>query len=94
MGYLILFGWIACGFIASAIADRKNMGTGLWFVLGLIFGPFAVLMIAASSSYPTDEKLLHVKGIKRCPFCAEEIKAEAIVCKHCGRDVPKDGLEA
>lgn len=23
-----------------------------------------------------------------CPFCAETIKAAAIVCKHCGRDVP------
>lgn len=24
---------------------------------------------------------------KRCPFCAEEILAQAIVCKHCGREL-------
>lgn len=25
---------------------------------------------------------------RSCPFCAETIKAEAKVCKHCGRDLP------
>ena len=31
------------------------------------------------------------KGIKRkCPYCAEVVKTEAIVCKHCGRDIGKE----
>jgi hypothetical protein len=33
--------------------------------------------------------------LKVCPFCAEDIKIAAIVCKHCGRDLPgyKNDLE-
>jgi len=28
------------------------------------------------------------KGNKICPYCAEEVKQAAIVCKHCGRELP------
>jgi len=33
------------------------------------------------------ESLVAYGGAKKCPYCAEEIKQDAIVCKHCGRDL-------
>lgn len=38
--------------------------------------------VHAQKDVPSDTRL--------CPFCAEEIKKAAIVCKHCGRDIPQD----
>ena len=38
--------------------------------------------IHAQKDVPSETRL--------CPFCAEEIKKAAIVCKHCGRDIPQD----
>lgn len=48
---------------------------------GLLLGPLAFLMFAVSGVSRGEKN-------KKCPHCAEWIKDEAKVCKHCGRDLP------
>lgn len=83
--------WVACGFFAAAIASGKGRSFGVWFVLGFLFGPIALLASGFMPKVEIDNVVRTPSVIapteRKCPFCAEQIKVEAIVCKHCGRDV-------
>jgi len=75
----------------TASASRKK-GRSYWafFFLSLILPIITWLVIATMA--PIDQQLSIDKASsepsRTCPFCAEDIKLAAIVCKHCGKDIP------
>lgn len=82
MFYLII--WIALGIVGAMISSNKgNSGCG-GFALGVLLGPIG-LLIAFFSSDNESVKRQKSGDTKKCPYCAEYVKHDAIVCKHCGR---------
>jgi len=77
--YVLLF--IIAGIVGSIIAIRKGRSPVWWFILCAIV-PLLIIVLAVLPP-------LVSKGYtKQCPYCAEIIKEDAIVCKHCGREQP------
>jgi len=92
---LWLFVWVAFGILCAVIAPGRGRSAAAWFFLGAIFGLFGLVALLAMPSvkgegeaeHGTPEPPIAIEDLRTCPHCAEEIKAAAIVCKHCGRDI-------
>ena len=82
----IIIAWVALCFVAGAIASIKGRSSVGFFFLSLVLSPL-IGIIAALIAKPNEEKVEKSKieegNSKKCPFCAEIIKAEAKVSRYC-----------
>lgn len=80
---LIIF-WLIMGGVVAIVANSKGKSALAWFFYGALIWPIALVhIIVTKTEAPTP-----AAGEAKCPHCAETVKAEAKVCKHCGRDLP------
>jgi hypothetical protein len=77
------------GLIPAAIAQSKGHSFGAWWLYGaalfIVALPHSLLLKANAKEI--ENRQLSSGDTKKCPFCAEVIKAEAVVCRYCGRDL-------
>jgi hypothetical protein len=88
------------GLIPAKIAQSKGYAFGKWWVYGFLI--FIVAIIHACILKPkTDSTTIQgsgnvgnitAGGTKKCPYCAETIKAEAKICRFCGKE-QEQGVE-
>ena len=83
--------WLILAVLVGVYASSKGRsGVGFFFVavlLSPIVG-FIIALVVQPIHTNTDAKALRSGEYKKCPYCAELVKSEAVVCKHCGRDLP------
>jgi hypothetical protein len=83
--FLLLQGCVF-GFFSSYIAGQKGRDNGSWFVLGFFFSFIALIAIGVVPSLDSKKSKA---GLRKCPSCAEDVKAEAKICRFCQAELPE-----
>lgn len=73
----LFLGWTLLGWVVAAVWAFKK--------------PEVTTMVSEANK--TEVSKSDNPDIKICPFCAEEIKFKALVCKHCGKDQPAASVD-
>jgi len=88
LSFLVI--WIVCIVACAILADNKGRSVGGWVVLAIVLGPITLLLAAVVPNLKQEQLTsADETGSRPCPFCAERIKRQAVVCSYCGRDVPR-----
>jgi hypothetical protein len=74
--------------LVGLVASSK--GRSGFFFLALILSPIIGLIIALvvpKNNEMVESKAIENGGMRKCPSCAELVKSEAKICKHCQSDL-------
>ncbi len=80
---------VLIGLIPAEIARNKGHNFYGWWLFG---AALFIIALPAALLLPRNEEEIERRNLKtgnhkKCPYCAEIVRAEAVVCKHCGREL-------
>ncbi|WP_421560823.1 MULTISPECIES: superinfection immunity protein [unclassified Pseudomonas] len=70
----LFLGWTLLGWVAAIVWAFKRQEPQVLAKAGPAYAPV----------FPPED----LRETKACPFCAEEVLAAAVKCKHCGSEIP------
>lgn len=74
--------WLIVSLFIAYAANQRGRSAIFWFIVCLLITPIipAIMLMLL----PVKEGSKAMADRKACPQCAESVKQEAKVCKHCG----------
>jgi hypothetical protein len=88
-----VFVWFVFAIVVGVAASSRNRSGAGWFLLSLLVSPLIttiwLFILPKRLGLTRREAIEQLRSLRKCPHCAETVKREATVCKHCHRDLPE-----
>jgi hypothetical protein len=81
--------WVLFGIAASIVMGNKGRSSCGGFALGFLLGPIGLIiaLVMSADEHGIERAEIEAGKMRKCPYCAELVKAEAIKCRHCGSNI-------
>jgi uncharacterized C2H2 Zn-finger protein len=77
--------WLLFGVVSAVVARKKGRSGCVWFGLGVLLGPFGLLLAFAAS--PGEGQVIAPSEppspLKKCPSCGELMRQDEARCRSC-----------
>lgn len=81
IGFLLFLNFVL-SIVAGAVAGSKGRSVAGYFLLSLLFSFIVAILVLVAIPAKENQAI-----VRECPYCKEQIKREATICKHCGKEV-------
>ncbi|WP_050801810.1 hypothetical protein [Shewanella sp. HN-41] len=82
----MFLGWLILAILVGVYANTKGRSGLGFFLLAVVFSPligFIIALVMSPVKGVIEANAIQSGDMKKCPDCAELVKAEAKICKHC-----------
>lgn len=86
MTMFMFLGWLILAILVGVYANTKGRSGLGFFLLAVVFSPligFIIALVISPVKGVIEANAIQSGDMKKCPDCAELVKAEAKICKHC-----------